>query len=885
MSEYDLKALSFWAKTTQGGQPGIDVFHHTVHVGLVARGIATGRVRQLAWFGLRAEVVAAIAALHDIGKISPGFQAKCPAWLTKSQLGDAAAYQSWGSLEDAQRGETHDQVSQFTVQNLLSASGLQPRDAATWAVPVGAHHSRVRVRPQSVKPRCGMSMDSNATRDDEWEALRQETARKIVAAVGALPRIDDVPTLADGLDSPALWWLAGLVSISDWIGSDESYFPSDRNPPEDESELLASKAVAAIGFDAPTVRPGLTFTDYFPFEPNGLQRQAMQLIAEPGLYVIEAPMGMGKTEAALACAYRLMAQGKASGIYFALPTQVTSNRIHLRVQKFLSAILAQAGQGERARLVHANSWLFDSLHQARPAQTLARASAESDARAGVDWFASRKRALLANFGVGTVDQALLGVVAARHFFVRQFGLAGKVVIIDEVHSYDFYTGTLVRRLSQTLLALGCTVIVLSATFDGKRRAALLDDPIEDEDAPYPLISGRLADGTVLERRAPAPPDDRHVSIRFVDADEAVRRAYALARGGVCVLWICDTVASAQSTYARFQALAGAQGEDAPELGLLHSRFPQFMRESREDHWMAALGKPDSASPSVRPNGCVLVSTQVVEQSVDLDADLLVTELAPTDMLLQRIGRLWRHDRPDRPIESAQCWILEEACQLDAFDAMNKKEIRQMLGSKAWVYAPYVLLRSLEVWQAKADSTVMVPSDIRTLIRDTYSARDEPDEGRAAWLCEAEGGNLALAQRALLASNLSQPLLDDLEGTQTRVSTVITVQLILVRELDGPRLTLLNGEEVDVSGDRFELRHAKALHRNICKIDEKVFDVFKSNETSKRYVKGKQALAVIDVAGKLVVPGSALRKRLLWTEELGLVSERAKKEVPDDEPCD
>lgn len=885
MSDYDLGALWFWAKTTEDAQPGIDVFHHTVHVGLVAHGIATARIGQLARFGLRVEVVAAIAALHDIGKISPGFQVKCPAWLTRFQLTDAAAYQSWSGLEDSSRGETHDQVSQFTAQNLLSASGLQPRDAATWAVPVGAHHSTVRTRPQSVAARCGMSTASNVTRDDEWEALRQQTAQRIVAAVGALPCADDLPALASGLDSPALWWLAGLVSIADWIGSDERYFASDRNPPRDESEALASAAVATIGFDPPTVRSDLEFTDYFGFEPNNLQRQAMQLIAEPGLYVIEAPMGMGKTEAALACAYRLLAQGKASGIYFALPTQVTSNRIHFRVQAFLDAVLAQADQGERARLIHAHSWLLDSLDLPRPAQTQPRTSFDSDARAGVDWFASRKRALLANFGVGTVDQALLGIVATRHFFVRQFGLAGKVVIVDEVHSYDFYTGTLIRRLCQTLLDLGCTVIVLSATLDGPRRAALLDEGLVNESAPYPLISGRLPNGEPLMPCAPTPPDDRRVSIQFVDADEAIRRVHELASAGVCILWICDTVASAQSTFARFQALASSSQEEASELGLLHSRFPQFMRENREAHWMAALGKPNADSPSARPNGCILVSTQVVEQSVDLDADLLVTELAPTDMLLQRIGRLWRHDRGARPIENAQCWIIEEACELDQFDAMNKQKIRQMLGSKGWVYAPYVLLRALEVWQAKVQTGVAIPSEIRDLIRNTYAPRDEPSDGRAEWLSEVEGGKIALAQRALMASNFSQPLLDDLEGTQTRVSTITTVQLVLVRQLDGQRLTLLNGQEVDLSGDRFDLPIAKALHRNICKIDEKVFSAFKSNELSKRYVKGKQALAVIEGDGAIVVPGCTLRKSLLWSKHLGLVSERIVKEAPDDEPCD
>jgi CRISPR-associated endonuclease/helicase Cas3 len=134
-------------------------------------------------------------------------------------------------------------------------------------------------------------------------------------------------------------------------------------------------------------------------------------------------MGCGKTEAALAAAYQLIAAGKAAGLYFALPTQVTSNRIHLRVQPFVERISLHPAE---VRLAHGASWLAET----KPPVELRPASSDIDAlehvRAGRSWFAFAKRALLAPFGVGTIDQALLGIVAAKHFFVRQFGLAGKV---------------------------------------------------------------------------------------------------------------------------------------------------------------------------------------------------------------------------------------------------------------------------------------------------------------------------------------------------------------------------------------------------------------------------------------------------------------------------
>ena len=315
-------------------------------------------------------------------------------------------------------------------------------------------------------------------------------------------------------------------------------------------------------------------------------------------------MGMGKTEAALACAHRLMAEKKANGIYFALPTQVTSNRIHLRVDSFIKAICEEA-QSTSTRLIHANSWLVDTLEQPSIAAT-ANGEPSDDARAAHDWLASPKRALLAPFGVGTVDQALLSVVAAKHFFVRRFGLAGKVVIIDEVHSYDFYTGSLIKALCSVLEDLGCTVILLSATLTPVRRDALLGGGLSDVTTAYPLITGRKTCGNFIEPRAAKAPDDKLVHITFKQSEAAKRQVWEMAKRGVCVLWICDTVAYAQSVYAEFEVLA-IQENNPAVLGLLHSRFPFFRREGLEKQWMEDLGKDGN-----RPNGSILIATHGAE---------------------------------------------------------------------------------------------------------------------------------------------------------------------------------------------------------------------------------------------------------------------------------
>lgn len=868
----NLDQIEFWAKTTEDKGPGIGVFHHALNVGHVAHFIASHRPSFLADFKLNRQVAAIMAALHDIGKISQGFQCKCPAWLERNGLTQISTAQGWQNLE-----KDHSKVSQFTVQNLLFETGIKRKSAIYWAVSVGAHHGRLhRPTDRGLQATAGMSNDNNASTDAEWEKKRRQIAHQLIEALGELPDTEIGP------DSPHLWWLAGLISVADWIGSDETNFPpeADQNFSPAESRERARKAVERIGFARPTTKAGFSFDQLFCFPPNDLQSKALEAITEPGVYVIEAPMGMGKTEAALACAYRLLTEGKANGIYFALPTQATSNRIHLRVNEFIGVICQK---NPTTRLIHANSWLMDGIDQPEPSATAPGKSAE-DARAARDWFASAKRAILAPFGVGTVDQALLSVVAAKHFFVRRFGLAGKVVILDEIHSYDFYTGTLIRVLCKTLEDLGCTVILLSATLTPERRAALLDESESSEKATaYPLISGRQSGGAFITPRPIEPPKDSSVHIDFMESKDARRAVWDKASQGACVLWICDTVASAQMIYAEFEILA-QQDADAPALGLLHSRFPHFRREELEEYWMDALGK-DGEAKGLRPSGCILVSTQVVEQSVDLDADLLVTELAPTDMLLQRIGRLWRHPRGPRPTERPECWILREAKPLAELRVLGKEEIRKTFGAKAWVYSPYVLLRSLEEWSSPSRSIIRIPMDIRALLKATYVERENEPEGWQAWKEEIQGDEFAKKQVAQMAANIWNPMLDDQEGVQTRVSEVKTILLILAVSLQGQQLTLLNGEVANLADDIFRLDTARALHRNLVKVPKSAFTVFQREETTRRYVKGEQAIAWVQPDGTIKIPGLKEDISLYWHIDRGVEIRRGKEGKIDHESCD
>jgi len=153
-----------------------------------------------------------------------------------------------------------------------------------------------------------------------------------------------------------------------------------------------------------------------------------------------------------------LSSGQSSGIYFALPTQLTSNKIFDRFQDFLGEVLADDCP-HRSLLLHANAWLFET-------------DMGEEGRPGGAWFNQSKRGLLAPFAVGTIDQALMAAMNVKHGFVRAFGLAGKIVILDEVHTYDAYTGSLMDALVQLLRQLNCTVIILSATLNQERREQL-----------------------------------------------------------------------------------------------------------------------------------------------------------------------------------------------------------------------------------------------------------------------------------------------------------------------------------------------------------------------------------------------------------------------------
>lgn len=751
----------FWAKTTADGRPGLSVREHSLNVGCVGQELI--RLLHPSLQALLPPGIATLIATHDVGKICPGFLWKSESWLLQHSLLDLARREDWANHES-----DHARVSQWALQKAFGSPKLE-----AWAAMVGAHHGRVkgrRLSPAHVGPVGGA----------DWDQARAALIQELVGRFGPLPAL---PAPAEAL----LWLVAGLITVADWVGSDEDFFRPEGGQAE-AAPQLARRAVQRAGWRSASFHKGLSFGALFPGCPAArpLQAAAMRHINAPGLHLLEAQMGGGKTEAALAAAYQLIASGQACGLYFALPSQITSNRIYERVGAFLERADAEPDV-RRFRLAHGTSWLVNQepppgLRAAtlRDPKAGDQAEANEHAAAGRSWFASSKRALLAPYGVGTIDQALLGIVAAKHFFVRQFGLAGKGVILDEVHSYDLYTGALLQELVRRLRELRCSVIILSATLTRARRRELLESmgavakPLDDG---YPLLTTCTEGRGPEEFQFPAePPRAIRVTTSASALASLVENVLARAEAAQCALWVRNTVREAQET---FRLLRSQSREGGPAVALLHSRFPLFRREELEAQWLRRLGK----DPSDRPAGCVLVATQVVEQSVDIDADFLVTDLAPADMLLQRLGRLWRHERarPDGASGEFTIYLPAALAALDLQQA-DAAALKAALGPSARVYAPDVLLRSLEIWRGRTGITL--PTEIRALLESTYREGEDDPPGWRDLRNEREQSKIRLRQLALNSTNVwNQPALSDEEGVQTRINSRPAVPLLLASEIE------------------------------------------------------------------------------------------------------
>ena len=711
----DIAAL--WAKS----KPPHPLWCHLLDVAAVA-------FELLPYFGpidpLTQEWTATLVGLHDLGKADPLFQGKVPelsAQLPRDLFDDFSEDLSKGFRHEARSA---DLLLRLVLQSPRSTGSSRLAKAAARAL--AGHHGHVdpRSRTPSEEP-------SRAT-VAHWDGYRRALVDLVRCACGAQ---DAPPARAAHADSFGVR-LLGLTIAADWIGSNESLFqkPSGGLSPADyyaaarRSAVIALRRVGLIALDGivGTPRTPPTWSDSWPqLSPRSIQCLIADIAAsdiEPGLAIIEAPMGIGKTEGAIHLSECWSARRGLVGAYIALPTQATSNQMHDRYSEFLKRRAA------RPLLVHGMAWLVDDPAEVPPPRELdpgAGADSVSERDSAASWLRNLRRALLAPYAVGTVDQILLAGLAVRFGVLRLLGLGNKVLIVDEVHACDTYMRARLERVLSWCRVLGTPVILLSATLPRRQRESLiqayLGDGAEETDQssaelpandPYPLVTlvnGRSGEIRCMDATAAVGIEGsaKTIELAFVQgalSDEVGRgvladRVLDSVNPGGCAVVIVNTVREAQMVY---RSLAERAPADC-ELLLFHARFPAWRRKQLETAVVDRFGKP----AALRPSRAVLVATQVVEQSLDLDFDVMFTEIAPIDLVLQRAGRLWRHPRERRPTSSPELYVLVPAAgSLD-------------FGRSEYVYARLHLLLTLGALEGRR--SIELPRDFRPLVESVYGA--------------------------------------------------------------------------------------------------------------------------------------------------------------------
>ncbi|GAA1330214.1 CRISPR-associated helicase/endonuclease Cas3 [Catellatospora bangladeshensis] len=683
-----------------------------------------------------------LAGVHDVGKASPAFSIQVPVLADRMQ--EAGLFVRQALLSHTERRRVrHELVGHLVVHDFLASRYGSRRApiADQLAGVVGSHHG---VPPERLMLQ-EIGQERELVGEGAWEQARLFFLERASAGV-PLERYRDVR-----LSRPSQVLLTSIVILADWIASNAEFFPllEAHEPPEDfdlQSRLQSGWEELGLPSRWRPQRVGCdvdsAFRSRFNAEAAGarpVQAAAVRsaaAMAGPGLMVIEAPMGAGKTEAALLAAEELAAASGADGVFVALPTQATTDAMFGRVRKWLDAVPGRDGSAS-VTLAHGKASLNDKFAGLvrRGAFAPAYDSDETPVVAHY-WLSGRKKGVLASFVVGTIDQVLFAGLKSRHLMLRHLGLAGKVVIIDEVHAYDVYMSQYLNRVLHWLGAYGVPVVLLSATLPAERRAELLaayDGGAHEvrPDLGYPVIS---TSGGSPALELPLPDTGTTVVLDRLpdDLDTLVSYLRTHLEGGGCAVVVRNTVTRVQETAQRLEVEFGRDN-----VTINHSRFLACDRARIDRELLDRFG-PEGTRPDLH----IVVASQVVEQSLDVDFDLVITDVAPMDLVLQRLGRLHRHRRA-RPVP-----VQQARCALVGVEDWADEPVRAVPGSRR-VYGDHLLLRSAALL---VDRDVLeLPADIAPLVQTAYGVEAlGPGSWQAAMVDAAAKATRQAADRVTAA---------------------------------------------------------------------------------------------------------------------------------------
>lgn len=656
--------LQFWGKAQPSELDNEPDYHplafHSLDVAAVGESLLRSDAFLLTRFNsllgmestLTVPLLCFLLAMHDIGKFAKRFQAKIPSHFPDCFVGEELS--TVPTDYDHGNGGLLLFDADASIFQLPKDTDWRPMIAAV----TGHHGSPPKgqrgIGVRSLRSRFGIKGINAAA----------EFARHTINLF-EVPH--SFPQIPDSCIRRASFPLAGLAVLTDWIGSNRSWFPYqecnfDLASYWRDTRQRAQTAILEAGVLPSKISTKLTYDDLVGecnVHPSPMQQwvQSVELPQGPTLFILEDETGSGKTESALMLAHRMMVDGHADGLYIALPTLATANAMFDRLahsyrRLFAYDALPSIVLAHGARFMHEGfkecvlpagrmEPNYSSNHDENACETTASAACAA-------WVASdNRRGFLADIGAGTIDQAIMSVLPTRHQSLRLLGIMRHVLIIDEVHAYDSYLQGEIEKLIEFQAGLGGSVILLSASLPEVMRQKLsthfikgIGKGITHGKVPsnYPLATMCSVHGNEYTSLAGRAERARRIPVKFLrSVEDALIRIVKAAENGQAVLYLRNTVEDVLDTHRELSS-------SGLNVHVFHARFALIDRLNIERMILDMFGK--SSTPKERM-GQVLIATQVVEQSLDLDFDLIITDLAPIDLIIQRAGRLWRHHRPNR----------------------------------------------------------------------------------------------------------------------------------------------------------------------------------------------------------------------------------------------
>lgn len=703
---------TFWAKTV----PFQSVVTHGTISGMVCRHLFKGYLSA----GTRKKLsqildvsekelegfLGYLASVHDIGKLEYHFQCKDP------RMKECFSERGIGSQYVGTSNIRHEKTGAAAIRRIWRAQGQSVGSCNLFSDLIGAHHQK----------NYGMGSDSKDPFFKRYQEELEATMCQRFLNGGSL-KLPKKPGTDRGVAESIL---LGLIILADWISSGEMFADAEEWIGNADREYQIHHRVDVFlqgsGLRPDPVNWRENFSDIWPWiQQEGMRplQQGAEMLGKSktrhSLILMEAPMGEGKTEAGMYSAVQMLCKWEKDGFYVALPTEATSNQMVSRLREWFAA----NDIPDQIRLLHGMAWMVDD-------DTCEQMMNTEDYEEITRWLAPLRRGLLGQFAVGTIDQAMLSVTKAKYGVLRLLGLSNKVLVIDEIHSYDVYMGEFILLLLQWCKAMEIPVVMLSATLPPKLKVKLLSPYTSQPlSGAYPMITAVCEDGSVEEIPIEKTVKNMEVSVGLLpilnDPEKIAHKAAELTESGGCICVLMNTVRQAQNVFSALERSFDGK------LLLFHAQFPAGKRNEIEQECIRLFGKDKRQ----RPQKAILVATQVVEQSLDVDFDAMLTAVAPIDLVLQRMGRIFRHDDTIRPkhFQTPAQWILIP-------DGEN-------FGVDAYVY-PEVLLRQTTHLLTERN-TVKIPEDLAPLVAAGYDDSKVPAEECEKWMEHVLGEQIEAGQ--------------------------------------------------------------------------------------------------------------------------------------------